>query len=225
LLEIGCGSGSDLEFFSKQKSIDSIVAIDLGLNIIDLAQKYQNREDISVQQGNALSLKFKEETFDTIYSFGVFHHTADPIKCIQEAHRVLKRGGKMLLYLYSSHENNAIKRTGVVIESLIMKAFSRMSYALQSFFCYLMSPVCWLCFTLPSKVMKLVGLPVLAKKFPFYFGKHPFSLSQDLKDRLMSPINHRFTKKNLEQILLSNNFQPFEVVRTSAGLYVYAEKP
>lgn len=224
MLEIGCGSGSDLEFFSKQKSIGSIVAIDLGLNVVDLAQKYQNREDISVQQGNALSLEFNEETFDTIYSYGVFHHTADPIKCLQEAHRVLKRGGKLFLYLYGSHENNAIKRAGVRIEGLIMMAFSRMPYTLQSFFCYLLSPVCWLSFTLPSKVLKLVGLPVLAKKFPFYFGGHPFSLSQDLKDRLMSPINHRFAKKNLQQILISNNFTLFDVVRTSAGLYVYAEK-
>ena len=115
-------------------------------------------------------------------------------------------------------------QAGVRIEGLIMMAFSRMPYTLQSFFCYLLSPVCWLSFTLPSKVLKLVGLPVLAKKFPFYFGGHPFSLSQDLKDRLMSPINHRFTKKNLQQILISNNFTLFDVVRTSAGLYVYAEK-
>jgi SAM-dependent methyltransferase len=224
LLEIGCGSGSDLEFFSEQKLISNIVAIDLGLNVIDLAQKYQNREDISVQQGNALSLKFKDETFDTIYSYGVFHHTADPIKCLQEAHRVLKRSGKMFLYLYGSHENNIIKRVGVSIEGFIMAVFSRMPYSLQNIFCYLISPVCWFIFTLPSNLLRLVGLKVLAKKFPFYFGGHPFSLTNDLKDRLMSPVNHRFTKKNLEQILLSNHFQSFDVVRTSAGLYVYAEK-
>lgn len=225
LLEIGCGSGSDLEFFSNQQLIKNIVAIDLGSNVDELAKKYNSRDDISVQQGNALSLKFKEGTFDTIYSYGVFHHTADPIKCLQEAHRVLKKGGKMFLYLYGSHENNIIKKIGVRVESFIMAVFSRMPYSLQSFLCYLMSPVCWFVFTVPSNLLRLIGLRVLAKKFPFYFGRHPFSLTSDLKDRLMSPINHRFTKKNLEQILLSNNFKSFDVVRTSAGLYVYAETP
>ena len=91
LLEIGCGSGSDLNIFSKVQSIKKIVAIDLGSNIVKLARKYQTKKNIIVKKGNALSLKFKDNEFDIIYSFGVFHHTADPKKCISESYRVLKK--------------------------------------------------------------------------------------------------------------------------------------
>jgi hypothetical protein len=46
----------------------------------------------------------------------------------------------------------------------------------------------------------------------------------DLKDRLMSPINHRFTKLEMEGLISSAGFDSFEVVKTSSGLYIYAVK-
>ena len=224
LLEIGCGSGSDLEFFSTQASLHGITAIDLGLNVAELAKKYQDRKDITVQQGNALSLEFQNSTFDMVYSFGVFHHTVDPVQCLREAYRVLKKEGVLFLYLYGAHEDNILKRVGIFLENFVMNLFSKIPYKHQSFFCLILSPVCWLIFAVPSNLLRLIGMEALAKKFPFYFGTHPFSLISDLKDRLMSPINHRFTQKKMQEILLANNFDEFDVVKTSAGLYIYAKK-
>ena len=79
-------------------------------------------------------------------------------------------------------------------------------------------------FTAPSKLLLAMGFKKLSKNFPFYFGGHPFSLIGDLKDRLMSPVNHRFTKLEMENILKSINFSSFQVIKNSAGLYVYAKK-
>jgi hypothetical protein len=79
-------------------------------------------------------------------------------------------------------------------------------------------------FSIPSRILKFFGFLVLAKKLPFYFGTHPFSLIPDLKDRLMSPINHRFTKLEMENLITLAGFDSFEVVKTSSGLYIYAVK-
>ena len=65
---------------------------------------------------------------------------------------------------------------------------------------------------------------MIAKKIPFYFGRHPFSLIEDLKDRLMSPINHRFSQIEMEKLLQSIKFSSFEIVKTSTGLYIFAKK-
>lgn len=224
LLEIGCGSGSDLKVFSKVESIKKIFAIDLGDNTAKLTKKYQTKKDIIVEQGNALSLKFKNNEFDIIYSFGVFHHTADPKKCISEAHRVLKKNGCLFLYLYSSHEDLIIKRLGIYFEKIIMKLFNFIPYSFQNIICNVLSPICWFFFSLPSFIMKFLGLINLSKKFPFYFASHPFSLTNDLKDRLMSPINYRYSKVELQNILVSFKFSCVEVVKNSSGLYVYAVK-
>ena len=224
LLEIGCGSGSDLDIFSKIDEINSITAVDLGDNIHNLIEKYKEREDINVQIGNALSLSFEDNTFDVIYSFGVFHHTANPIRCISEAHRVLKKNGSMFLYLYSSHEDLLFKRIGIFFEEIIMKLFEYLPYSFQNLICIILSPICWILFSLPSKIIKLFGFKNLSRKIPFYFGTHPFSLIGDLKDRLISPINFRFSKLEIEEILQSKNFSLIEAVKTSSGLYVYAKK-
>ena len=224
LLEIGCGGGADLEIFSKTKEIKEITAIDLGENIEKLVERYEKRKDIKIRRGNALSLDFDDKKFDVIYSYGVFHHTSDPIKCISEAQRVLKNGGTLFLYLYSSHEDMLLKRVGIFLEKIIMKFFGYIPYSLQNLISILLSPICWVIFSIPSNLLKLFGFKTLSKKIPFYFGTHPFSLIGDLKDRLMSPINYRFSKHEMKKILESINFSLIEVVKTSAGLYIYAKK-
>lgn len=224
LLEIGCGSGSDLENFSMLKEIKTITAFDLGENIEKLAEKYKERKDIDIRRGNALSLDFDGEKFDVIYSFGVFHHTSDPIKCISEAHRVLKKNGTIFLYLYSSHEDLWFKRMGIFLERIIVKFFGYIPYSIQNLICIMLSPLCWAMFSLPSNIIKLFGFETFSRKVPFYFGTHPFSIIKDLKDRLMSPINHRFSKLEMERILESINFSFIEVVKTSSGLYIFAKK-
>ncbi len=224
LLEIGCGSGSDLNVFASMSSLKNITAIDIGSNIDVLAKKYENRNDIRVQSGNALSLEFNDESFDVIYSFGIFHHTSEPVKCFEESKRVLKQSGKMFIYLYSSHEDMPFKRAGILLEKMIMKFFKYIPYKFQSLICVFLSPVCWLLFTLPSLIFSYSGFKSIGEKIPFHTGKHPFSLIGDLKDRLMSPVNHRFSKIEIEKILLYLKFKNFEVAKKASGLYIYAEK-
>ncbi len=223
-LEIGCGSGADLEVFLKIDSIKKITAIDLGENINSLKTKFKNFTNIQIEKGNALDLPFSDNIFDTIYSFGIFHHTADPLQCFQESFRVLNKNGSMFLYLYSAHEKIFLKRLGIILEKLIMKIFEFIPYKIQELFCILLSPICWLIFSIPSKLLFKLGAKEFSRKIPFYFGTNPFSLIKDLKDRLMSPINHRFTKIEIEKILKSLNFSYFEVINNSAGLYIYAKK-
>ena len=52
----------------------------------------------------------------------------------------------------------------------------------------------------------------------FLFG------SGDVKDRLMSPVNHRFTKLEMIEILKEQNFSSVEVVKKASGLYIFAIK-
>jgi len=224
LLEIGCGSGADLKVFLTYPNLKNITAIDLGSTVDDLAFQYKDVANLKIQRGNALSLEFDDFFFDVVYSFGIFHHTSDPFKCLQESYRVLRNNGKLFLYLYSSHEDIFYKRVGILLELAAMKFFSHIPYSMQNLCCMLLSPFCWLFFSVPSRILKFFGLPVIAKKLPFYFGTHPFSLIPDLKDRLMSPINHRFTKSEMEDLINLAGFDSFEVVKTSSGLYVYAVK-
>lgn len=224
LLEIGCGSGADLEIFDKINDLESIYAIDLGANIEQLAKRYKDKERVHVKSGDATSLDFESNTFDVVYSFGVFHHTEDPIKCFYEAFRVMKANGNAFIYLYSKHSNNMFKRIGIFFEFFLMKLIRVFPYRIQSFFCIILSPICWILFFLPSRLIYFLNFHDLSSKIPFYFASHPFSLIGDLKDRLMAPVNHRFNKLEIERVLLGCGFSEMRVIDNSHGIYICAKK-
>ena len=224
VIEIGCGSGSDVKFFSTLDTITKITAIDMGLNTYNLAKFFKDKNNINIYRGNATNLPFKSIYFDVLYSFGVFHHTKNPKRCIEEAFRVLKKNGCMFLYLYSMHENNLIKYLGIKTEVIIKLIIKYLPYRLQNYICVILSPIFWVIFTLPAFLMRIIRLIEFSKKIPMHWGSHPFSLVNDLKDRLMSPINHRYKKNDLYLTIEEIGFKHINIVQKSSGLYIFCKK-
>jgi len=50
--------------------------------------------------GDAESMKFKDEMFDLVYSWGVLHHSPNTPVAISEVYRVLKIGGEAKIMIY-----------------------------------------------------------------------------------------------------------------------------
>ena len=105
VLEIGVGMGSDHYRIYKFKP-KSLTGIDLTERAIENTKKrfkIMNAKS-NLRIDNAEKLNFKDETFDTVYSWGVLHHSADTSKCFDEVWRVLKPSGAakiMIYYKYS----------------------------------------------------------------------------------------------------------------------------
>jgi len=104
VLEVGCGLGGNAAVFAKEGA--NLHAIDITPRAIDLCKKrfelFRFRGDISL--GDAESLRFADNKFDFIWSWGVIHHTANMQNAVDEIFRVLKPGGiaKIMVYHRSS---------------------------------------------------------------------------------------------------------------------------
>lgn len=100
LLEIGCGLGTDLLQFAHAGAI--VTGVDLSPASIELVRKRFALEGIPVnaQVADAEHLPFPDASFDVVYSFGVLHHTPNTQKSIDEVHRVLRPGGRIIIMLY-----------------------------------------------------------------------------------------------------------------------------
>ena len=103
VLEVGCGAGIDLLQFARAGA--HVTARDLTPNAVKLAIANLAREGYrgDVRLGNAESLDFPDESFDTVYSHGVLHHTVDTMKAVDEVFRVLRPGGEAIVMLYNRH--------------------------------------------------------------------------------------------------------------------------
>ena len=98
LLEIGCGMGYDsLEFLKRGVCV---TATDLTPNAVAMTRRHFEVEGVqaeAVHTANALALPFEDNTFDAVWSNGVLHATGDTERAIQEARRVVKPGGRVII--------------------------------------------------------------------------------------------------------------------------------
>ena len=224
VLEVGCGTGVDAEYISSFPNVDNIIALDIGENCKDIAMQNSNNKKLKVVRANCLNIPFKNEQFKFVYSYGVIHHTSNPLKALKEISRVLEPKGKVYLYVYSSHTKNLFKRIGIFIESFLMKFLSLLNKNLQICFIYLISIFCWFSFSLPSHLLKKIGKRKLAEKFPFHWGIIPFKIIPDLKDRFLAPVNHRFSIKKIRSLLSEANLKDLDIIEDYSGLYLIAQK-
>ena len=67
-------------------------------------------------------------------------------------------------------------------------------------------------------------LEKLGYSFPLHWGSTPVSIMSDLQDRLLSPVNHRFSKKNFLRLFIEAGFSGVQIMTNSTGHYGYAIK-
>lgn len=92
LLEVGCGSG---HFLAKMKARGWVVeGVDFDPRAVDYAHTTYN---IKVHHGSLESAEYPDSTFDVVAMNHVIEHVFDPIDLLQEARRVLKPGGKVVV--------------------------------------------------------------------------------------------------------------------------------
>jgi len=98
VLEIGCGSGSDLLQFANHGAIAT--GVDITESHLALAR--QRVGDVAtVVHADMLALPFENHSFDYVYSHGVLHHSDQPKEAVREIFRVLRPGGKFNVHVYS----------------------------------------------------------------------------------------------------------------------------
>ena len=98
LLDIGCGRQG------LRKYLDPSITY-LSLDFPETGIKLYNAKPSLF--GDAGKLPFSKETFDTVVLLEVLEHLPNPIVAIQEARRILKKGGVLILstpFLYPIHD-------------------------------------------------------------------------------------------------------------------------
>lgn len=90
ILEVGSGLGFFLEV-CEEFGVEAE-----GCDIVERAVKYANRERERVRLGT-LDEYYRDETFDAVFAFNLIEHLSHPKDFLREAHRVLKKGGMLVL--------------------------------------------------------------------------------------------------------------------------------
>ncbi|OHD69875.1 MAG: hypothetical protein A2W19_09095 [Spirochaetes bacterium RBG_16_49_21] len=95
VLEIAPGPGYLAIELAKLKKC-RIGGLDISKTFVDIARRNAQEAGVEIdfRQGNASAMPFENDTFDLIVCTSSFKNFSDPVKSLQEMHRVLKSGGK-----------------------------------------------------------------------------------------------------------------------------------
>lgn len=99
VLELGCGNGRLA--IKLAESARSVTGIDLDGQLLEFARSYASSnavENLHFREMSALALDFPDNSFDLVIMAWMLHMIEDRHKAVQEAHRVLRPGGRLLVF-------------------------------------------------------------------------------------------------------------------------------
>lgn len=97
-VEVGCGKGAIARALKEHRGITPF-CVDLAYGSMRHVRNDPIRADGVL--GSNLRLPLRDGVADLVISYGVIHHTPDPLRCFMELSRILKPGGRMLFNVYN----------------------------------------------------------------------------------------------------------------------------
>jgi SAM-dependent methyltransferase len=97
VLELGCGTGLLLSRVAEVSA--RAVGVDLSPKMLEKARA----RGLDVREASVTALPFDDASFDVVYSFKVLAHVPALRRALEEAARVTRPGGKVVVELYNRH--------------------------------------------------------------------------------------------------------------------------
>jgi len=100
IIDIGCGAGFYLSALAEVVGTDgSLVGVDSSAPMLKIAHQRCGGDDhVSLHQADAGALPIDDASIDAALSVQVFEYIKDPAQALAEIHRVLKPGGRTVMW-------------------------------------------------------------------------------------------------------------------------------
>ena len=139
ILDVGCGTGANIEMLSQYGEAE-------GVDVSEDALEFCRQKGLKAQRGLAETLPYEDESFDITTALDVIEHLDDDVAGLKEMFRVTKSGGYSLIFVpafmwlwgvQDDISNHRIRYTKTQIVDRLKKAgyiVERATYANWTFF-------------------------------------------------------------------------------------------
>lgn len=133
VLEIGLGYGTMAQYLATQTA--EYHGLDIAAKAVSMANHRLQQQGLQgdVRVGSMLECPFPDEYFDLVVSIGCFHHTGSVQKCVDQAYRILKPGGKAVVMVYNKFSlRQWLRWPGTTSRNLILQWLGRNNHTKPS---------------------------------------------------------------------------------------------
>ncbi len=128
ILDLGCGSGTDLERIALTGRGDRIYGLDnSAVSLAEAKTRLAGRPGCYLVQARGEAIPFRDNSFDIAISSEVIEHTPQPLVYFSEAARILKDDGVLIVTTPSKY--NYITLIGKSVPASLKKVLRRAVYA------------------------------------------------------------------------------------------------
>lgn len=201
-MDIGCGSGRWTRFLSDK--VKFIEAIDPSDSVYSAAELNADKKNVRVTKASIDNIPFVEESFDFIFCLGVIHHVPETEKALRAILKKLKKDGHFLLYIYYNLDNrNILYKLLYALSDVLRLIVSHLPSFFKLFVCDIISVLIYLPFIFIARAVKKIFRNNWYKRIPlsYYIGKSFRIIRNDTLDRFGTPLEKRFSKKEITEML------------------------
>lgn len=201
--DMGCGSGRWANIAASL--VGELTCIDPSKEALEVAKKMlSHHENIIFVNANTDNHNLLPASQDFGYSLGVLHHIPDTNKALQATVRLLKPGAPFLLYLYYRFDNRPFWFQLIwKISNLLRKIISKMPDSIKTFTTDVIAGLVYFPIARLSKLIEFIGINPMSLPLSFYRNSSFYTMRTDSRDRFGTPLEQRFTKKEISQMMLN----------------------
>ena len=206
VIDVGCGTGRWGQL---------IAPLCEKLSLLDGSQKSLNVAKKTLKQFNntnfilsdVTKIPIKDNKYDFAYSLGVLHHVPDVDKALQEINRILKPGSPFLIYLYYSFDNAPYwYRLIWNVSNLFRKIICNLPKKIKMIVCEIIALFIYLPLARTSLFLEKIKVDMSYMPLSYYKDKSFYTMRTDSLDRFGTTYEKRYSKVEIEKLLLSHGF-------------------
>ena len=204
--DMGCGSGRWSKLISPL--VKKLNCLDPSLKALNVAKKnLANHQNVNFYNKGVNETHLKPDSQNFGYCLGVLHHITDTQMGIRSCYNLLKKNSPFLIYLYYRFDNKPFWFKIIwKISDFLRKFISRLPFKIKKTITFLIAISIYYPFSRISKIFERLGFDVNNFPLSYYRNKNFYFMATDSLDRFGTKLEKRFTKKEIEKMLLDAGF-------------------
>jgi ubiquinone/menaquinone biosynthesis C-methylase UbiE len=204
--DVGCGTGRWAMMVAPR--VSHLHLLDVSPEALAVAREnLQGQNNVSFHVSSVAEIPLPARSLDFAFSLGVLHHVPDTQAAINAIAEKLKEGAPFLVYLYYALDNRpAWYRTLWALSNSIRLVVSRFPHGVRKIISEIIAATVYWPIARFVALLSRFGISGGSIPLSWYADKSFYVMRTDAYDRFCTRLEKRFTRAQIEQMLLRAGF-------------------